>query len=64
VVQDVADRHVAEVDVLAYEYLGERSCVEQVSASELDRTRGPAWRTSTARSIGRSRRKNQGEGAC
>jgi rhodanese-related sulfurtransferase len=35
-VRDVAARHVAEVDVLAEEYLGERDGVEQVSASELE----------------------------
>ena len=34
-VRDVAARHVAEVNVLAEEYLGERDAVEQVSASEL-----------------------------
>ncbi|HUZ82858.1 MAG TPA: metalloregulator ArsR/SmtB family transcription factor [Gaiellaceae bacterium] len=34
-VRDVAVRHVAEVDVLAEEYLGERDGVDQVSASEL-----------------------------
>ena len=34
-VRDVAARHVAEVDVLAEEYLGERDGVDQVSASEL-----------------------------
>ena len=36
VVRDVAARHVAEVNVLAGEYLGERDSVEQVSASELE----------------------------
>src|SRR5881392_3604277 len=35
-VRDVAARHVAEVTVLAEEYLGERDGVEQVSASELE----------------------------
>jgi rhodanese-related sulfurtransferase len=35
-VRDVAVRHVAEVSVLAAEYLGERDGVEQVSASELE----------------------------
>ena len=35
-VRDVAVRHVAEVDVLAEEYLGERDGVEQVSAAELE----------------------------
>jgi len=35
-VRDVAARHVAEVNVLADEYLGERDGVEQVSASELE----------------------------
>src|SRR5881396_3536883 len=34
-VRDVAVRHVAEVSVLADEYLGERDGVEQVSAAEL-----------------------------
>ena len=34
-VRDVAARHVAEVTVLADEYLGERDGVEQVSAAEL-----------------------------
>lgn len=34
-VRDVAVRHVAEVSVLADEYLGERNGVEQVSAAEL-----------------------------
>jgi len=34
-VRDVAVRHVAEVSVLANEYLGERDAVEQVSAAEL-----------------------------
>jgi rhodanese-related sulfurtransferase len=34
-VRDVAVRHVAEVTVLADEYLGERDGVEQVSADEL-----------------------------
>jgi rhodanese-related sulfurtransferase/DNA-binding transcriptional ArsR family regulator len=34
-VRDVAARHVAEVDVLAEEYLGDRDAVEQVSAAEL-----------------------------
>jgi rhodanese-related sulfurtransferase len=36
-VRDVAGRHVAEVSVLADEYLGERDGVEQVSAEELER---------------------------
>jgi len=35
-VRDVAARHVAEVNVLAEEYLGERDGVEQISASELE----------------------------
>jgi rhodanese-related sulfurtransferase len=35
-VRDVAVRHVAEVNQLADEYLGERNGVEQVSASELE----------------------------
>jgi rhodanese-related sulfurtransferase/DNA-binding HxlR family transcriptional regulator len=35
-VRDVAVRHVAEVSVLADEYLGDRGGVEQVSASELE----------------------------
>lgn len=34
-VRDVAARHVAEVAVLAYDYLGERADVEQLSATEL-----------------------------
>jgi rhodanese-related sulfurtransferase len=34
-VRDVAVRHVAEVSVLAEEYLGERDGVEQLSAQEL-----------------------------
>jgi rhodanese-related sulfurtransferase len=34
-VRDVAVRHVAEVSVLADEYLGDRDAVEQVSAAEL-----------------------------
>jgi rhodanese-related sulfurtransferase/DNA-binding transcriptional ArsR family regulator len=34
-VRDVAVRHVAEVNVLAEQYLGERAEVEQVSAAEL-----------------------------
>src|ERR687892_1801916 len=36
-VRDVAVRHVAEVNQLADEYLGERDGVEQVSAAELER---------------------------
>lgn len=36
-VRDVAGRHVAEVSVLADEYLGEREGVEQLSAEELAR---------------------------
>jgi rhodanese-related sulfurtransferase/DNA-binding HxlR family transcriptional regulator len=36
-VRDVAVRHVAEVSVLADEYLGERDGVEQLSAQELKR---------------------------
>jgi len=36
-VRDVAVRHVAEVSVLADEYLGERDGVEQLSADELER---------------------------
>jgi rhodanese-related sulfurtransferase/DNA-binding HxlR family transcriptional regulator len=35
-VRDVAVRHVAEVSLLADEYLGERSGVEQLSAEELE----------------------------
>jgi rhodanese-related sulfurtransferase len=35
-VRDVAARHVAEVTVLAEDYLGERAGVEQISASELE----------------------------
>jgi rhodanese-related sulfurtransferase len=35
-VRDVAARHVAEVDVLAEEYLGVRDGVDQLSASELE----------------------------
>jgi rhodanese-related sulfurtransferase/DNA-binding HxlR family transcriptional regulator len=35
-VRDVASRHVAEVSVLAEEYLGDRDGVEQLSASELE----------------------------
>jgi rhodanese-related sulfurtransferase/DNA-binding HxlR family transcriptional regulator len=35
-VRDVAVGHVAEVNVLAEEYLGERDGVEQLSAAELD----------------------------
>ena len=35
-VRDVAVRHVAEVSVLADEYLGERDALEQVSAEELE----------------------------
>src|ERR1041385_7321476 len=35
-VRDVAVRHVAEVSVLADEYLGARDGVERVSADELD----------------------------
>ena len=35
-VRDVAVRHVAEVSVLADEYLGERDGVEQLSAEELE----------------------------
>jgi rhodanese-related sulfurtransferase len=34
-VRDVASRHVAEVSVLAGEYLGERDEVEQVTAADL-----------------------------
>src|SRR6478752_5288044 len=34
-VRDVSVRHVAEVSVLADEYLGERDAVEQLSAKEL-----------------------------
>ena len=36
-VRDVAARHVAEVSVLADEYLGDRGEVEQLSAEELER---------------------------
>src|ERR671929_389343 len=41
-VRDVAARHVAEVSVLADEYLGERDGVESLSAEELEQrlTRG------------------------
>jgi rhodanese-related sulfurtransferase/predicted transcriptional regulator len=39
-VRDVAVRHVAEVGVLADEYLGERDGVEQLSADELARRLG------------------------
>src|SRR6059058_12460 len=35
-VRDVAVRHVAEVGILADEYLGERDEVEQLSAAELE----------------------------
>jgi rhodanese-related sulfurtransferase len=35
-VRDVAVHHVAEVDVLAEEYLGERDGVEQLSAAQLE----------------------------
>src|SRR6266540_4124237 len=35
-VRDVAVRHVAEVGVLADDYLGERDGIEQVSAAELE----------------------------
>src|SRR5919204_3375999 len=35
-VRDVAVRHVAEVNVLADEYLGGRDGIEQLSAAELD----------------------------
>ena len=35
-VRDVAVRHVAEVTVLADQYLGERDAVEQLSAAELE----------------------------
>jgi rhodanese-related sulfurtransferase len=35
-VREVADRHVAEVGVLADEYIGERDEVEQLSAEELE----------------------------
>jgi rhodanese-related sulfurtransferase len=35
-VRDVAVRHVAEVSVLADEYLGERDGIEQLSAAELE----------------------------
>jgi rhodanese-related sulfurtransferase len=35
-VRDVAAQHVAEVAVLAHDYLGERSEVEQLSAAELE----------------------------
>ena len=37
VVREVAGRHVAEVSVLADEYLGARDGVEQLSAAELER---------------------------
>lgn len=36
-VRDVAARHLADVNVLAEDYLGERSAIEQVSAAELER---------------------------
>jgi DNA-binding transcriptional ArsR family regulator len=36
-VREVAGRHVAEVSVLADEYLGKRDGVEQVTAAELER---------------------------
>ena len=36
-VRDVAARHLADVDVLAEDYLGERGAIEQVSAAELER---------------------------
>src|SRR5690242_14120444 len=39
-VRDVAVRHVAEVNVLADEYLGARDGVEQVSAAELEQRLG------------------------
>jgi rhodanese-related sulfurtransferase len=39
-IRDVAVRHLAEVSVLADEYLGERDSVEQVSAAELERRLG------------------------
>jgi rhodanese-related sulfurtransferase/DNA-binding HxlR family transcriptional regulator len=35
-VRDVAQRHVAEVSVLADEYLGKRDAIEQLSADELE----------------------------
>jgi rhodanese-related sulfurtransferase len=35
-VREVAERHVAEVHVLADEYLGERDGVEQIAADELE----------------------------
>jgi rhodanese-related sulfurtransferase/DNA-binding transcriptional ArsR family regulator len=35
-VRDVSERHVAEVSVLADEYLGERGGVQQLSAAELE----------------------------
>jgi rhodanese-related sulfurtransferase/DNA-binding HxlR family transcriptional regulator len=35
-IRDVADRHLADVGVLADEYLGERGGVEQLSAAELE----------------------------
>src|SRR5262249_54932703 len=35
-VRDVAVRHLAEVSVLADEYLGERDGIEQVSSAELE----------------------------
>src|SRR5262249_41247053 len=38
-VRDVAVRHVAEVSVLADEYLGERDEIEQLTAEELERRR-------------------------
>src|SRR5881275_2942062 len=34
-VREVAERHVAEVHVLADEYLGERSAIEQVTLNDL-----------------------------
>ena len=36
-VRDVAARHLADVNVLAEDYLGERGAIEQVSAAELER---------------------------
>src|SRR5919201_1514998 len=40
VVREVAAQHVAEVDVLAAEYLGPRNEIERLSAGELERRLG------------------------
>jgi DNA-binding transcriptional ArsR family regulator/rhodanese-related sulfurtransferase len=39
-VREVAERHVAEVDVLAGDYLGERDAIEQISPHELEERLG------------------------